>query len=304
MNTKVIDFNSVNSQPLALALGFFDCIHKGHEALVSSAIDFAKENKISSALLTFSNDPNIYFSKEKQIYTFEDRVEVLNKIGIDCVISAIFDKEFANLEPNVFLDILTSRFNVNAIFIGADYTFGAYAKGDVNVLLEYCNQKGIKLFVVPFEKVSGVKLSTRNLKSLVKDGDVATLNKHLSQPYFMRGTILHERHQGTNIGFPTANIKPNADRLPLKNGIYATYCVVDGIKYFAMTNVGAKPTFADSSISVETYIMDFNQDLYGKEIEIVFVEKMRDIIKFESEYQLVCQLKCDEENARRILNRR
>lgn len=304
MQTKIIDFNTDNEKPLALALGFFDCIHKGHESLVRAAIDFSKKNNISSALLTFSNDPNLFFEKEKQIYSFDDRVDVLNKMGVDYVISTKFDIQFANLRPEEFLSILTKNFNIKSLFVGADYTFGAAAKGDVNMLWTFCKDNDIQLFILPFEEVDGEKLSTRNLKSLVKGGNVAMLNKYLSEPYFMRGTILHERHQGTDIGFPTANIKPNTDRLPLKDGIYATYCIIDGMQYMSMTNVGAKPTFGDNSISVETYIMDFNKDVYGKEIEIVFVEKMREIIKFVDKQQLIEQLRCDEENARRILRKR
>lgn len=304
MQTKIIDFNTVNDEPLALALGFFDCIHKGHESLVRSAIDFSKKNNISSALLTFSNDPNLFFEKEKQIYSFNDRVDVLNKIGIDYVISTKFDIQFANLRPEEFLSILMSNFNIKSLFVGADYTFGAAAKGDVNTLSAFCKDNDIQLCIVPFEEVDGEKLSTRNLKSLVKNGNITMLNKYLSEPYFMRGIIVHERHQGTNIGFPTANIKPNADRLPLKDGIYATYCIVDGTEYMSMTNVGAKPTFEDNSISVETYIMDFNKDVYGKEIEIVFVKKMREIIKFASKEQLIGQLRSDEDNARKILRKR
>lgn len=298
---KVVDFNSVNDLPIALALGFFDCIHKGHETLARNAMRFAKENGISGAILTFSNDPNLFFSKDKQIYTFEDRVEVLNKIGMDFVISAQFDEHFASLLPDEFLHNLTTKFNVKAIFIGADYTFGAGAKGDSKYLADYCKENSIKLYILPYEMACGEKLSTRNLKSLVKNGDVELLNTYLSSPYFIKGKVLHERHDGSSIGFPTANIKPNSNRLKLANGIYATYAIIDGKKHMSMTNVGPKPTFSDNSISIESYILDFSQDVYGKEIEVVFIKKMRDIIRFESAEQLKSQLKTDEQNARKIL---
>lgn len=299
----VIDFYSVNDRPIALALGFFDCIHKGHEALVHSAINFSKEHSINSAILTFSNDPNLFFKKERQIYTIDDRISILERIGMDFVITANFDNSFASLSPDEFLTALSSNFNVKAIFIGADYTFGAEAKGDVKYLAGFCKTNGIELFVLPYEMVCGEKLSTRNLKSLVKSGEVEVLNTYLSSPYFMKGTVLHERHAGTNIGFPTANIKPNENRLPLANGIYATYCIIDGKKYMSMTNVGIKPTFADNSISIESYILDFSQDVYGKEIKVEFIKKMRDIIRFESASQLKLQLSKDEQNAREILTR-
>lgn len=298
---SVVDFNSVNDHPIALALGFFDCIHKGHESLVRSAIQYANEHSIQSAILTFSNDPNAFFNKDKQIYTIEDRVSVIKEIGMDFVITAEFDNRFASMSPDDFLNALISHFNVKAIFIGADYTFGANAKGDANYLAAFCNAKGIQLNILPYEMALGEKLSTRNLKTLVKSGEVDKLNNYLSTPYFIKGMVLHERHDGTNIGFPTANIKPNFDRLPLASGVYATYCIVDCKKYMSMTNVGAKPTFSDNSISIESFILDFSQNLYGKEIKVEFIKKMRDIIEFQSVEQLKQQLEKDERHAREIL---
>lgn len=298
---EVVDFNDSCNRPIALALGFFDCIHKGHEALVRSTIDYALKNSICSAILTFCNDPNLFFSKDKQIYTFDDRISVLKAIGMDFVISAEFNKAFATLSPYDFLHALTSRFNVKAIFIGADYTFGDGASGDANYLADFCKENDILLTILPYEMACGEKLSTRNLKMLVKSGEVDQLNQYLSSPYFVKGKILHERHDGTNIGFPTANIKPNPDRLPLANGIYATYCIIDKKKYMSMTNVGAKPTFCDNSISIESYIFDFSKDVYDKEIEVIFIKKMRDIVQFDSVEQLKQQLEKDEQHAREIL---
>lgn len=298
---EVVDFNSVNDHPIAIALGFFDCIHKGHEMLARSAIQYAKEHSIESAILTFSNDPNVFFNKDKQIYTIEDRVFVLEQIGMDIVITSKFDNTFASMSPDEFLKVLTSHFNVKAIFIGADYTFGVNASGDANYLDKFCTANNIELDILPYEMACGEKLSTRNLKSLVKSGEVDTLNGYLSSPYFIQGTVQHERHAGTNIGFPTANIKPNSDKLPLASGVYATYCIVDGEKYMSMTNVGCKPTFSDNSISIESYILDFSEDVYDKQIEVIFVKRMRDIIPFVSVEDLKQQLEKDEAHARKIL---
>lgn len=298
---KCVDFKNSIKEPLAISLGFFDCIHKGHESLVRSAIRYAHERALNSALLTFSNDPNVFFNKDKQIYTVEDRQKVLVNLGVDFLVTAQFDNDFSALSPQQFFDALTSRFNIKAIFIGEDYTFGARAMGNADTLKAYCEQCGVKLVIVPFENVAGEKLATRNLKSLVKNGEVSTLNDYLSEPYFMDGIVLHERHAGTSIGFPTANIKQNADRLPLANGIYATICNVDCKKYIAMTNVGSKPTFGDNSASVETYIIDFNGDVYGKQIQVQFIQKMREIVHFSSKDELVEQLQQDEARAREIL---
>ena len=303
MRANIIDFLSKYDRPIAIALGFFDCIHKGHYNLVRQTINYAENHsECQSAILTFSNDPNVFFCKDKQICTFENRVYILEKAGIDNIVKAHFDARFARLSPKDFLDTLTCNFNVKAIFVGADYTFGKNAEGNVDFLSKYCREHGICLEILPFEKVGGEKLSTSSLKTLVKSGNVKELNCHLAMPYFMTGEVLHARHKGTGMGFPTVNIAPDPDRIALCDGIYATFCVVEGKKYQSMTNVGKKPTFDDQSVSVETYIFDFDGDLYGKTVTIYFVERTRDVQKFESVDALKNQLVRDEAAIRAILN--
>lgn len=140
--------------------------------------------------------------------------------------------------PQGFLDKLVGNFDVKCIVVGADYTFGKNAGGNVDMLKHYCEMHGIVLNIVPFETVCGEKLSTTYLKSLVKSGEVKKLNSHLAVPYFMSGVVQHARHKGTGMGFPTVNIAPDSLRLALKDGIYATFCNIDGKIYESMTNVG------------------------------------------------------------------
>lgn len=302
MSVKIVDFNEKCDTPIAIALGFFDCIHIGHKRLASEVINYAKAHRgVESALFTFSNDPNTLFNKSKEIYSFEDRVCVLDSLGIDVVVKAMFDEDFMSMSPNDFLLQLTNNKNIKFIAVGADYTYGKNAEGNVDSLREFCNQNGIELCVVPFEKRNGEKLSTRNLKCLVSSGKVGELNALLSRPYFIKGVVLHAKHNGTGLGFPTANIAIDPNRLPLCEGIYATITHIEGKTYSSMTNVGAKPTFNDNSPSIETYIFDFDADLYGKEIQIDFIERTRDIQKFENTQALHQRLQLDEIQIREIL---
>ncbi len=301
MNVKVLSFENKYDQPSAVAPEFFDYINTGHAMLVENAKRFAKDNGVESALLTFTNDPNLPFGKDKQICTFQDRLFILDKLGLDDVIGATFNEDFISTEPTAFLDKLTSNFDVRCIVVGADYTFGKGAQGNVEMLAAYCKNKGISLVVVPFETVSGKKLSTTYLKTLVKDGEVAALDSHLAIPYFMSGVVQHARHKGTGIGFPTVNIAPDCDRLMLKDGIYATFCVIDGQVFKSMTNVGKKPTFNDDSVSVETFIFDFDLDVYGKNIVVYFIDRTREVTKFNSVDELKSQLEKDEQQIRQIL---
>lgn len=298
---KIVDFYDKYSTPLAITLGFFDCIHSGHKNLVLEALSCAKNNVNGArecALMTFSNDPNDVLAKSKQIYEFADRCHVLENLNLDVVIGAKFDYDFANLTPQAFLDALTTNFNIRVIIVGADYTFGKNAHGNVEFLREYCNLKGITLLILPFETVGGVKLSTRNLKSLVENGDVEILNSMLSEPYFIRGDVKHARHAGTGMGFPTVNIAVPIERLPLKDGIYATKIQIDGVWYNSMTNVGAKPTFGVDALSIETYIFDFDEDVYGKSVKVQFFKRTRDVQKFGSIDALKNQLSHDEQQIR------
>ncbi len=282
---KIFDLNEKYLTPIAIALGFFDCIHIGHKRLIERAIFCAKSSENSaeeSALLTFCNDPNTIFNKLPQIYSFDDRISVLNNLCIDNVISAKFDDNFVNIEPIAFLDKLFGNFNVKCVIVGSDYTFGKSAKGDVKLLKEYCERVGATIIVQPFENVDGVKLATSSLKSLVVNGQIDELNKLLSFSYFINGKVISERREGKELGFPTANINYPNNKLPLRDGIYATITEIDGIEYHSMTNVGDKPTFNDQSKSIETHIFDFDKDIYGKTITVHFIQRIRDIIKFAS----------------------
>ena len=300
---KTLDFNQKYSKPIVLSLGFFDCIHIGHKSLIQTANKIASSMSAENFVMTFSNDPSVLFGKSKQIYTFEDRLAVLENIGVQNVISAYFDESFANLEPEEFLAKLFENFNVKCIVVGADYTFGINAEGDVDLLKRYCAVKGTRIEIVPFACINGEKLSTRNLRALVEAGDVRTLNAYLSEPYFMVGKVARAKHNGTRMGFPTANIEQNPLRCPLADGVYATKVQIDGKEYVSMTNVGSKPTFNDFEKSVETYVMGFSGDLYEKDVKLSFFARLRDIKTFESMDKLREQLTLDEQHVKTLFSK-
>ena len=299
---KYLDLKTKYDCPIAVALGFFDCIHIGHRLLVNTAREYSTSNKgTESALFTFSNDPSEFLGREKQIYSFDERACALSDLGLDILISAEFDKEFADLSPVGFLDMLTEKLNIKAMIAGKDYTFGKFAKGDVAFMKSYCEAKGIEVITVNFEERDGHKISTTDMKNLVKSGDIDSLNSLLSEPYFMIGKVVHARHVGTKLGFPTANIVISDSKLSLADGVYATVLSVDGKNYPSMTNVGAKPTFGIEIPSIETYVLDFNGDLYGKTVKLSYVTRIRSIQKFSSADALKSQLARDTERVRELI---
>lgn len=299
---KRLALTSHYDAPIAIALGFFDCIHRGHRLLVQTACDYACEHKgVQSALFTFSNDPSELLSRQKQIYSFEDRAVALEALGLENLIYTDFDSEFAHLKPLEFLELLVSSLNIKAIIVGSDYTFGKCAEGDVSLLSEFCKKHNINLIVKDFEQYDGKKISTSKLKDLVREGNIEVLNKLLSEPYFITGQVEHSRHVGTKLGFPTANIRIPDSRMPLASGVYATVLHTDGKQYISMTNVGAKPTFNIDSYSVEAFLLDFDGDLYGKTVKLSFVARIRDIIRFSSPDTLKQQLEKDESYVRKLI---
>ena len=286
------------SKPIVLALGFFDCVHIGHLSLINETIKMALCMNCESAIYTFSNDPNKLLNKSKQIYTFEERKSIFENIGVDNVIAEEFTEEFADQSPLQYIDNIISKFNVVGVVAGKDYTFGKNAEGNAQLLKEYLSMKGIKVKILPFEKANSQKISTRNIKKYIEEGNVQVANTLLAQPYFIIGEVVHGRSRGSIIGYPTANIAENENRTQLASGIYVTKIHIDKRSYLGITNVGAKPTFDEFNRTIETYILDFNKDIYGKTIKVEFFKKIRDIVKFSSVPALCNQMKKDEKATR------
>lgn len=291
---KLIEFGKKHSSEAVIAAGFFDCVHKGHGAVISQAAATAGRLGAECAVLTFRNDPSSLIGKKtKQLYTFEERLSALASLGVETVIFADFDKGFMSLNAKDFLDKLTSTVEVKAFVCGKDYSFGKNAEGDVKFLHEYFSDTATEIRTVEFLENEGIKISSRLIKNAVAEGDVEKANTMLSEPYFMLGNVVHAHKRGTGMGFPTANIIPSADKLALKEGVYATRLQLDGKVYSAGTNVGTKPTFADSAFSVESYILDFDGDIYGKTVKLSFYKRLRDISDFGSAEALGKQLEYD-----------
>ena len=286
------------TNPIVLALGFFDCVHIGHLALVNETKKMALSLRCESAIYTFSNDPNTFLGKQMQVCSFEDRKIIFDNLGIENIIAEDFSDDFASQTPYEFLDNLTSRYNIVGIVVGKDYTFGRNAEGNASLLKEYLHKKNIKLKVLPFERINSQKISTSHIKKLILDGNVQVANTLLTQPYFMVGEVVHARHRGTIIGYPTANILEDDKRAKLGTGIYITKVYIDNKSYIGITNVGPKPTFDEQSRSIETYILDFCKDIYGKTIRVEFYKKIREVMKFHSVPELCNQMKQDEKDAR------
>lgn len=289
-----INYLQETDEKLVVGLGFFDCLHIGHIKLINEVKRLANKYDAKSGIFTFSNNPFIVLNKDtKQIYNFEERVFKLNSLMVDYCLYAQFDNDFANLQPLQFLDNLLKNKQIKAIVVGSDYTFGKLGKGDTMLLNDWCNNNGIELSIVDFAVDNGIKISSTSIRELLSDGNLKKANEYLGQAYFVMGQVKTGRKEGKNIGFATANISLDSDKIIIKKGVYYTRVLLDGIWYKAVTNVGEHPTFDDYNANIESHILYYDNSLYGKKIVVSFLEYIREIKKFADKTQLANQISND-----------
>ncbi|MDE6189424.1 MAG: bifunctional riboflavin kinase/FAD synthetase [Clostridia bacterium] len=295
---ETLNFFDKSGKEIVLALGFFDCLHIGHIKLIEASKLMAFKKSCNSGVFTFSNSPfEVLGKSEKQILNFEERLFKLNALQVDYCIKAEFSREFSQLSPIEFLDTILNNFKVKGIVVGSDYTFGAKGSGNIDVLAKWCLDNKIELRVVDFAKDEGRKISSTQIRELLQSGDLAKANAYLTQPYFVIGEVEHGHKRGSNIGFATANVNYPDDKVKLKAGVYYTRVLLDGVWLKAVTNVGEHPTFDDGNFNIESHILCYNKDIYGKKIIVKFLEKIREIKKFNSKEELAKQITKDIEFA-------
>jgi len=276
-----------------IALGYFDSLHLGHRAIIEKTVNLANGSGAKSVVFTFEKE---IFPTSKSVYTLNERKQILSKTGVNEVFVYPVNQNSLSLSPNEFLDYLNENFSIKGYVCGQDYTFGKGGVGNTETLLSYAKTRGQTVFVQDFLTVDGAKISTTTIKSLLQKGDIEKANYLLGSPYFLSGEIIRDRGIGKRLGFPTANMLISQEKTPLKNGVYRGHVVIDGVIKKALINYGARPTYSLNTPLVETHILDFNGDLYGKELTVYFDGFLREIVKFDSETALKEQLKKDLES--------
>ena len=279
----------ISNKPITICLGFFDGLHKGHIHLINKAI---QENE-DVYVLTFNGDIKYITNQRQKNYSLtsiQDRIDILSTLNIKGLFILDFTLDLMNLSPLDFINKILKPLNIKNIYIGKDFTFGKYGKGDYKLLKEYFDVN-----IVDFEYDSDLKISSSEIINLVLKGNIEKVNSLLNRNYFIKGKVVYGLQNGRKINFPTANIKPSFNYPILNNGVYATYISVNNIKYPSMTNIGTHPTIDQlNENSIETNIFNFNRDIYNQDVKLEFVKKIRDEIKFASLDQLKSQLSKDK----------
>ncbi len=288
-----------------VAIGNFDGVHLGHQAIFRKVIERANEIGGLSVVYTFDPHPLKVLQPDRffpLITTREEKERVIEWTGIDVLISEKFTKEFAQLSTDEFVkEILCNKVQAKEVFIGPDYRFGRGRKGTTDLLRSLGKSCGLKIGILNNVEVDGVEVRSTMIRNYVLEGKVREAAKFLGRGYTMGGKVIEGTAQGRKMGIPTANLKPVKDLYP-RSGVFAVKVIMEDDYVQGVLNIGTNPTFPGKDFSLEVHILDFDQDIYGSDIELILVEKIRDEKKFETLELLVEQIKEDIKKARKILN--
>ncbi len=283
------------NKPTVIALGYFDSVHLGHQKLIKYAKSYADEHGCSLTVFTFKGDlkAKLNLSDGKCVYLPNEREKFLLDLGADQIYFAPISKTFLSTGKLAFLNMLNRKFNIKCYFTGLDYTFGAKGKGNVDYLSQYAKRHNQEHVVVDTITYAEQKISTTLIKQKLLKGDIKGANNLLGRNYSITGKVVSDRKVGSKLGFPTANILLNNNKFTIKDGVYYGKVNYLDKDYKAIVNYGARPTFNLSDKLIEAHLVDFDGNLYGKQITVEFIGYIRDISKFDSQDQLKEQLKKD-----------
>ena len=272
---------------MALAIGNFDGFHRGHQAVIAKMKQEADRGSLKSAVMIFEPQPLEFFGRSvpPRLYTLRSKLKAFKQAEIDTVFCVSFTKDFASLSAEQFVDLLRSL-NVRCVVVGSPFSFGRQGRADFNDLKRLCSQAGISAFAIEQVALSGQRISSTKIREYLQQGALHAAAECLGRPFSMSGRVVRGRQLGRTLGFPTANVNLNRKVSPL-----------DGV-YTVVANVGNRPTVSGGRSLLEVFIFDFDDDLYGREIEVFFLSQIRREIKFASLEDLKAQLQRDAQSAR------
>lgn len=284
------------------ALGFFDGVHLGHQALLRACRDLADRYHCCAGVVTFTTHPDaLVFGKAPALLnTSEDRKRLLRTYGTDTVKELAFDQ---TLMATHWQDFLSNLSDAAGFVCGSDFRFGAKGEGTADKLSAYCAERGIPCAIVPQQVLNGIRVSSTHIRSLLEAGETEEAVCFLGHPHTLTGQVVPGRALGRTLGIPTANIPLPAGVICPKHGVYACKAHVRGIIYPAVTNIGSRPTVGGHHVTIEPWILDFDGDLYGQEITLDFYRFLRPEQKFDSLEELKAEIQKNAAQTRKILEK-
>jgi len=296
--------NYNSSSQSILTIGTFDGVHIGHQKIIGSLVQQAKEKNLQSSLLTFFPHPRMVLQKQsslKLIDTLKEKELLLKKLGIDNLIIHPFSEEFSRLTAIEFTrDLLVDKLKIASLFIGYDHRFGKNREASVDDVITYGKTYGFDLTVIPAQDIESITVSSTKVRTAIEDSDFEKVHQFLGRPYQLNGIVTQGEGLGRTIGFPTANLEiPESYKLIPPKGVYMVDVEHRNTSYKGMMNIGNRPTLNGSHQTTEVHLFDFDQKIYGDSLKVLIVKKIREELKFDSLEALKTQLAIDQEICKR-----
>jgi riboflavin kinase/FMN adenylyltransferase len=288
-----------------LTIGVFDGVHLGHQRLIAELLEQAARRNLLSGLVTFRQHPEDLLSSGRKLPFLTDistRTKLLKEEGVGFVVSLSFTAQLAGLEARVFLGLLQKYLKMRGLVIGTDFALGKAREGDIGTLKKLGREMGFSVTVVPPLTINGEVVSSTAIRKALAEGDMARVRGLTGRYYSLYGQVVTGTGRGEGLGFPTANLNVSAGQAIPPDGVYASLAHINGKAYQSMTNIGRNPTFGKNERTVESYLLDYRGDLYGQELSVDFVDRLRHEKKFANIEELKQQVAEDVRQGKTILD--
>ncbi len=295
-----------NTQPSVVTIGTFDGVHIGHQAIISQLLTAAEKENLTSVILTFFPHPRMVLQEEtsiKLINSIAEREKLLQKSGIENLIIHPFTKKFSRLTALEFVrDILVNQLHIKKIIIGYDHRFGRNRDANIEELIEFGKTFAFEVEEIKVQQLNEVSISSTKIRTALSEGNITTVNQYLGYSFMLSGKIVSGRGIGKTLTFPTANLQVDEDyKIIPKKGVYLTQSKISGKTIFGLTNIGINPTVNGTHQTIETYFLDYSEDLYNKTLRLKFIAKIRDEKVFNNVEELKSAIREDEVFARSFI---
>lgn len=303
-NTKLQVEMMENQKKTIYALGFFDGVHLGHQAILTACRNLAQQYGCNAGAVTFETHPEtlVKGNAPRLINTVSQRQQHLRIFGMTEILVLPFDEKLRNMPWQEFLDMLMEKGAVGFV-CGDDFRFGYRGEGNVEKLTEFCRLQNLPYWVVQAQNLGGTRISSTHIRALLEQGEIGEANRFLGHPYELQGQVVSGQQLGRTIGFPTANLTLPPETVCPRYGVYACLAMVEGERYPAVVNIGTRPTVGGERVNAEAHLLDFAGDLYGKEISLLFHKFLRPEKKFNSLEELKEEIGKNTAQTRKIFEK-